>query len=45
MKQTPYYRSPATSEQVLVGGATGVPASTLFNPPPARPQPVKVVRG
>jgi hypothetical protein len=45
MKETPYYRSPVSSQSVMVGGATGVSASTLFTRPPVRPQPVKVVRG
>jgi hypothetical protein len=44
MKQTPYYRSPTSIGSVLVGGALGVAAATLFTPPPVRTPPAKIAR-
>jgi gas vesicle protein len=42
MKQTPYYRSLTSIVSFLAGGAVGVAASTLFNPPPGRTRRVKI---
>ena len=44
MKQTPYYRSVTSIVSILAGGAAGVAASTLFDPPSTGVTPVKVRR-
>ena len=42
MKQTPYYRSLGSIVSILTGGAAGVAASTLFDPPSTGVTPVKI---
>jgi hypothetical protein len=44
MKQTPYYRSLGSIVSILTGGAAGVAASTLFDPPSTGVTPVKIRR-
>ena len=44
MKQTPYYRSLNSLVSILAGGAAGVAASTLFDPPSSGVTPAKVRR-
>jgi hypothetical protein len=44
MKQTPYYRSVSSIVSILAGGAAGVAASTLFDPPSSGVTPAKVRR-
>jgi hypothetical protein len=44
MKQTPYYQSVTSIVSILAGGAAGVTASKLFDPPSSGVTPAKATR-